>query len=166
MSLLAIGRANCVLTCLIVAIGLIASPTLATHHEQGETTAAATGAAELSVKRFMVFLPAKDLTLSKRFYLALGAELVDDGADYAEFKWANDRFIVRSEYQKDWAENFGVHVIVEDAAAFARRASELVASGDFPGVRVEGPRDEPWKYRVTYVWDPSGIELRFSQPMK
>ena len=162
MSLFPIGRRNRVLICLLVAIGLIASPTLATHHEQAE----ATDSSELSVKRFMVFLPAKDLALSKRFYLALGAELVDAGADYAEFKWADDRFILRSEYQKDWAENFGVHVIVEDAAAFARRARELVASGDFPGVRVEGPRDEPWKYRVTYVWDPSGIGLRFSQSLK
>jgi len=157
-----IDRRACALVCSLVALGLLASPTFATHHEQVETT----GTANLSVKRFMVFLPAKDLALSKRFYLALGAELVDDGADYAEYKWANDRFILRSEYQKDWAENFGVHVIVEDATAFARRASELVASGDFPGVRVEGPRDEPWKYRVTYIWDPSGIELRFSQPIK
>ena len=121
---------------------------------------------DLSVSRFMVFVPARDFALSKRFYLALGSELVDSGEDYAEFRWGEDRFIVRDEYQVQWAENFGVHVIVKDAAAFARWAAELVASGDFPGVRVEGPKDEPWGYRVTYVWDPSGISLRFSQSMK
>jgi len=160
-----IGRRNSAVICSLVAIGLLAMPTIAAHHEQAEHEEA--GAMEkLDVKRFMVFLPAKDLALSKQFYLAMGAEMVDDGADYTEFKWAEDRFILRSEYQKDWAENFGVHVIVEDAAAFARRAKELVASGKFPGVRVEGPRDEPWKYRVTYVWDPSGIGLRFSQSLK
>jgi catechol 2,3-dioxygenase-like lactoylglutathione lyase family enzyme len=131
--------------------------------------AAADGAAtgdELGVTRFMVFVPAKDFALSKRFYLALGSELVDEGADFAEFRWADDRFIVTNEYQAAWAENFKVHVIVKDAAAFARRASELAASGDFPGVRVEGPKEEPWGYRVTYVRDPSGVSLRFSEPIK
>ncbi len=134
------------------------------------TPAGADGAADVSddltVTSFMVFVPAKDFALSKRFYLALGSQLVDDGADYAEFHWGDDRFIVRDQYQAQWAENFGVHVIVKDAAAFARRASQLVATGDFPGVRVEGPKDEPWGYRVTYVWDPSGVSLRFSEPMK
>ena len=140
-------------------LGLFASPA-----ESQEAPAAADD--DLTVTRFMVFVPAKDFALSKRFYVELGAELVDDGADYAEFRWADDRFIVRDQYQAQWAEHFGVHVIVKDAAAFARRASELVASGEFPGVRVEGPRDEPWGYRVSYVWDPSGVSLRFSEPMK
>ncbi|MCP4906226.1 MAG: hypothetical protein GY910_14715 [bacterium] len=160
-----IGRRVSRLISPLMILILFALPTLATHHDErdGMTTGVAAG---LVVKRFMVFLPAKDLALSKRFYLAMGAELVDDGGDYAEFKWADDRFILRSETQNDWAENFGVHVIVEDAAAFARRAQELVASGNFPEVRVEGPRDEPWKYRVTYVWDPSGVGLRFSQSLK
>ena len=52
---------------------------------------ASEGADDLTVTRFMVFVPAKDFALSKRFYLALGAELVDDGADYAEFRWGDDR---------------------------------------------------------------------------
>ena len=123
------------------------------------------GTDDLTVTRFMVFVPARDFALSKRFYVALGAELVDDGADYAEFRWGDDRFIVRDQYQPQWAENFGVHVIVKDAAAFARRASALSASGEFSGVRVEGPKKEPWGYLVTYVWDPSGISLRFSEPI-
>ncbi len=130
--------------------------------------AAPAGAAEddLSVTTFMVFVPAKDFALSKRFYRALGSELVDDGADYAEFRWGDYRFIVSDEYQAQWAENFKVHVIVKDAAAFARRASQLAASGDFPGVTVEGPKEEPWGYKVTYVRDPSGVSLRFSEPNK
>ena len=121
---------------------------------------------DLTVTRFMVFVPAKDFELSKRFYVALGADLVDDGADYAEFRWGDDRFIVRDQYHPQWAENFGIHIIVKDADAFARRARALVASREFPGVRMEGPKDEPWRYRVTYVWDPSGVSLRFSEPMK
>ena len=119
---------------------------------------------DLAVKRFMVFVPAKDFALSKRFYRELGSKLVDDGADYAEFQWGQDRFILRDQYQKEWAERFAVHVIVSDAEAFARRAAELIATGDFPGVRVEGPRDEPWGYRVTYVRDPSGVGLHFAEP--
>ncbi len=145
----------------VLAFALLSTPAGA-HAADGDAAVSD----DLTVTRFMVFVPAKDFALSKRFYLALGSELVDDGADYAEFRWGDDRFIVRDQYQAQWAEHFGVHVIVKDATAFARRASELAASGDFPGVRVEGPREEPWGYRVTYVWDPSGVSLRFSQPMK
>ena len=57
-------------------------------------------------------------------------------------------------FSAQWAEHFGVHVIVKDAAACARRAAGLVDSGDFPGVRVERPKDEPWGCRVTCIWDP------------
>ncbi len=151
-----------------LAVGIFALPTLAEQPviPGANPDAAQEGPQNLTVKRFMVFVPSKDLALSRRFYLAMGADLVDDGADYSEFKWAEDRFILRPDYPSDWAENFGVHVIVEDAEAFARRARELVARGEFPGVRVTGPRDEPWQYRVTYVRDPSGVELRFSQSLK
>ena len=123
-------------------------------------------ASDLTVKRFMVFVPARDFALSKRFYLELGAKLVDDGQDYAEFQWGQDRFILRDQYQKEWAEQFAVHVIVSDAEAFARRVAELIASGDFSAARVEDPRDEPWGYRVTYVRDPSGVGLHFAEPRK
>jgi len=41
----------------------------------------------------------------------------------------------------------------------------VIAGGDYPGARVEGPRDESWGFRVTYVWDPSGVLLHFAEPL-
>jgi len=39
----------------------------------------------------------------------------------------------------------------------------VIASGDYPGAKVEGPREESWGFRVTYVWDPSGVLLHFAE---
>jgi hypothetical protein len=52
---------------------------------------------------------------------------------------------------------------VDDAAAWARHAQAVIESGDYPGARVEGPRDESWGFRVTYVWDPSQALLHFAE---
>lgn len=66
---------------------------------------------------------------------------------------------------REWAENFMVHVEVADADAWARHARAVLEAGAFAEARVEGPRTEPWGHRVAYVHDPSGVLLRFSQPL-
>ena len=55
----------------------------------------------------------------------------------------------------DWANNFMIHVEVGDADA----------AEPFGNAHVMATRTEPWGYRVTYVQDPSGVLLRFSQPL-
>jgi len=47
----------------------------------------------------------------------------------------------------------------------AEHARRRLAGGAFENARVEGPRNEPWGYQVTWVHDPSGVLLRFSQPL-
>ena len=56
-----------------------------------------------------------------------------------------------------------MHVRVDDAAARARHAQAVIASGGYPGAKVEGPREESWGLRTTYVWDPSGVLLHFAE---
>jgi hypothetical protein len=50
------------------------------------------------------FLPAKDFERSKRFYVALGFQLLLD-ADVAIFRAGRGEFLLQRYYQKDWAEN-------------------------------------------------------------
>lgn len=113
-----------------------------------------------------VFVPAKDFALSKRFYAALGFHPNWAEGDLAEFELFGHRFLLQNLYHPVWAEHFVLWVRVEDADAWARHASDVIGKGDFPGARVEGPRDESWGFRVTYVWDPSGVLLHFAEPLR
>ena len=112
-----------------------------------------------------VFVPAKDFALSKRFYAALGFHLNWEEGDLAEFEIWGTRFLPQNLYEPTWAGYFMMHVRVDDAAAWARHAQAVIASGDYPGTKVEGPRDESWGFRVTYVWDPSSVLLHFAEPL-
>jgi uncharacterized glyoxalase superfamily protein PhnB len=113
-----------------------------------------------------VFVPAKDFALSKRFYAALGFHLNWAEGDLAEFEIFGSRFLLQNLHHPIWAGHFVLWVRVEDADAWARHASEVIAKGDYPGARVQSPRDESWGFRVTYVWDPSGVLLHFAEPIR
>lgn len=112
-----------------------------------------------------VFVPAKDFALSKRFYLALGFTCNWENEGLAEIELAGSRLLLQNFFEPGWAGNFMIHVEVPDADAWARCAAGVLAGGDYTGARIEGPRNEPFGYRVTYVVDPSGVLLRFSQPL-
>ena len=110
-----------------------------------------------------VFVPAKDFALSKRFYAALGFHANWAEGDLAEFEIGGARFLLQNLYHPVWAGHFVLWVRVDDAAAWARHAESVIASGAYPGAKVEGPREESWGFRVSYVWDPSGVLLHFAE---
>jgi len=112
-----------------------------------------------------VFVPAKDFAASKRFYGALGFHANWEEGDLAEFEIGGVRFLLQNLYHPNWAGYFMLHIRVDDAAAWARHAHAVIASGAHPGTKVEGPRDESWGFRVTYVWDPSHVLLHFAEPL-
>jgi uncharacterized glyoxalase superfamily protein PhnB len=118
-----------------------------------------------SASDLKVFVPAKDFAVSKRFYAALGFHPNWEEGDLAEFEIAGTRFLLQNFFEPGWAGNFMIHVRVDDAAAWARHAHGVIASGDYPGTRVEGPREESSGFRVAYVWDPSGVLLHFAEPI-
>ena len=59
------------------------------------------------------FLPAKDFDTSKRFYEALGFEKTLDG-EVAIFMAGSGGFILQRYYQKEWAENFMMQIVVDE----------------------------------------------------
>jgi hypothetical protein len=69
------------------------------------------------------FLPAK-VDLSKRFYEALGFEKVLD-SEVAIFNAGSGGFILQRYYQKDWAENFMMQLIVDDLDAWWKHIEGL-----------------------------------------
>jgi catechol 2,3-dioxygenase-like lactoylglutathione lyase family enzyme len=94
-----------------------------------------------------VFVPAKDFALSKRFYAALGFRQNWEQGALAELELGGTMLLLQNYFQKDWAENFMVHVEVPDADAWARHVAGVLADGAFPEARVQGPRHEEWDTR-------------------
>ena len=108
------------------------------------------------------FLPAKDFELSKRFYETLGFEKVLDG-DVAIFNAASGGFILQRYYQKEWAENFMMQLMVDDLDAWWMHISALDLPQRFKVPPPRAPAMQPWGLRIAYVVDPSGVLWHIAQ---
>jgi hypothetical protein len=102
------------------------------------------------------FLPAKDHDLSKSFYEALGFPKVFDG-EVAIFAAGSGGFVLQRYYQKDWAENFMMQLMVDDLDAWWAHIVGLDLPGRFGVQPPRPPAMQPWGLRVAYVVDPSGV---------
>lgn len=108
------------------------------------------------------FVPAKDFERSKRFYEALGFEKLLD-ADVAIFRMGRGEFLLQSYYQKDWAENFMMQLMVDDLDAWWNYIQALDLAGRFGVELPKAPALQPWGLRVAYVTDPSGVLWHVAQ---
>lgn len=102
------------------------------------------------------FVPTKDFDLSKRFYEALGFEKLLDG-EVAIFGAASGGFILQRFYQKNWAENTMLQLMVDDLDQWWDHLSSLDLPGQFNVQAPKPPAMQPWGLRVAYVYDPSGV---------
>ena len=112
-----------------------------------------------------VFVPAMDFGQSIGFYDAMGWKINwradDDGL--AELELANCRFYLQNYYNEDWANNFMMHITVDDARARWQHASSVIAKGGYQYARLREPSEQSYGAIVTFVWDPSGVLLHFAQ---
>lgn len=102
------------------------------------------------------FLPAKDFDLSKRFYETLGFRKVLDG-EVAIFDAGSGGFILQRYYQKDWAENTMMQLMVDDLDAWWGHISGLDLVRTFGVQPPKPPMVQPWGLRVLFLFDPSGV---------
>ena len=108
------------------------------------------------------FLPARDFVASKQFYESLGFEKLVDG-EVAIFRAGSCEFILQNYYQKDWAENFMMQLVVEDLDAWWSHIESLDLPGQFGVPRPKQPAVQPWGLRIAYVVDPSGVLWHVTQ---
>lgn len=102
------------------------------------------------------FMPAKDFDLSKRFYETLGFVKVLD-SEVAIFNASSGGFILQRYYQKEWAENFMMQLMVDDLDAWWTHILTLDLVKQFGVVPPRAPAMQPWGLRIAYVFDPSGV---------
>jgi uncharacterized glyoxalase superfamily protein PhnB len=108
------------------------------------------------------FLPAKDFELSKRFYEALGFEKLLD-ADVAIFRMGQGVFLLQPYYQKDWAENFMLQLMVDDLDQWWAHIQSLDLPGRFGVAPPKAPAMQSWGLRIAYLFDPSGVLWHVAQ---
>jgi uncharacterized glyoxalase superfamily protein PhnB len=108
------------------------------------------------------FMPTKDFDLSKRFYEALGFEKVMDG-EVAIFNAGSGGFILQRYYDKGWAENFMMSIMVDDLDAWWSHIESLDLPGKFGVPAPKAPAMQPWGLRIAYVVDPVGVLWHFAQ---
>lgn len=89
------------------------------------------------------FVPARDFTLSKRFYQAFGFRLLHDGGDVAVMELGGFSF-PQQNFDVQAAEGMTVHLMVRDADAWWRELGTDTLVRDFgvtpPRVRPSSPR--------------------------
>jgi catechol 2,3-dioxygenase-like lactoylglutathione lyase family enzyme len=105
------------------------------------------------------FVPAKDLDLSKRFYVALGFEKVLD-SDVVVFRIGSSGFILS---QFDEAENFMMQLMVDDLDAWWIHIMGLELEREFGVPAPRAPETQPWGLRIAYLVDPSGVLWHVAQ---
>lgn len=113
-------------------------------------------------ERVRAFLPCKDFDTSRRFYEALGFEKVLD-SEVAIFNAGSGGFVLQRYFQKDWAENTMLQLMVDDLDAWWNHVSGLDLPGRFGVQAPKPPAMQPWGLRVSFVFDPSGVLLHICQ---
>jgi uncharacterized glyoxalase superfamily protein PhnB len=108
------------------------------------------------------FVPAQDFELSKRFYQDLGFTKASDSGGIAYFHHGNCAFLLQDYYDKNFAENLQMHLLVEDVQAWAQHVKDSGIVARY-GVRVTEPVKQPWAMIDFALTDPAGVCWRIAQ---
>ncbi|MBS2029099.1 MAG: VOC family protein [Deltaproteobacteria bacterium] len=103
------------------------------------------------------FVPAKDYTLAKQFYLDLGFTLNFGNDQISEFQVGGSRFFLQPFYLKEHAGNFMMSLLVDDADAWWAHIQKAGIPAKYPGIMAKAPAMQPWGVRVLYLSDPTGV---------
>jgi catechol 2,3-dioxygenase-like lactoylglutathione lyase family enzyme len=108
------------------------------------------------------FVPARDFALSKQFYQDLGFVLAWSSDDLAYLRHGNSTFLLQNLYNKTHADNFMMHLLVQDVDAWWRHVQTQGLIAKY-GLKAEPPADRPWGMRDFVIVDPTGVLWRIGQ---
>ena len=115
---------------------------------------------ELRTIEVKAYVPSRDFALSKQFYQDLGFELAWSSDDLAYLRRGTSSFLLQNFYNKEHADNFMMHLLVEDVESWWEHAHEVLLKY---GLKSEPPKDQPWGIRDFSFQDPSGVLWRIGQ---
>ncbi len=108
------------------------------------------------------FLPTKDFEQSKQFYLALGFEITLD-SEVAIFRAGQGGFLLQRHFQREWAENCMMQLMVDDLDAWWTHIESLDLPKRFGVPSPKAPALQPWGLRIAYIVDPAGVLWHVAQ---
>ncbi len=108
------------------------------------------------------YVPARDFELSKQFYQDLSFDLAWSSDTLAYFCHGDSSFLLQNFYIKEHADNFMMHLLVEDVEAWWRQVQAKGIASKY-GTFVEPPEDRDWGLRDFVIVDPSGVLWRIGQ---
>ena len=83
-----------------------------------------------------VFLPTRDLDQSIDFYSRMGWQVRFRDDSLALMELGASRIFLQKYYQKEWADNTMVHLVVDDAAGWHEVAERVKREGGARGLTV------------------------------
>ena len=103
------------------------------------------------------FVPAKDLEISKRFYIELGFQELWGNNEVCELELDGYRFLLQKFFVKEHAHNFMMSLTVEDADSWWEHISTTGLKEQYDLHMAKPPEVQPWGLRVLYLSDPTGV---------
>ncbi len=116
----------------------------------------------LSIVEIKAFVPARDFVRSKQFYADLGFTIVWSSDDLAYVRYGEASFLLQNFYVAAHADNFMMHMLVEDVEAWWDRVVAQALPAKY-GVFAEPPADRSWGLRDFPIADPAGVLWRIGQ---
>ena len=113
----------------------------------------------LTTVEIKAFVPARDFERSKQFYQDLGFTMPWSSDGLAYFHHGDSSFLLQNFYVKEHADNFMMHMLVEDADAWWQHIQTQGIAAKY-GVMVEPPEDRDWGIRDLILVDPTGVLWR------
>ena len=110
------------------------------------------------------FIPAKDFERSKNFYEDIGFTKASDSDGVAYFHHGDCSFLLQDFYEKVFAENLMMHLLVEDILSWHESVQNSGVVEKY-GVKVSEITEQPWGMLDFVLYDPSGVLWRFGQNM-
>ncbi|MEZ5919968.1 MAG: VOC family protein [Parvularculaceae bacterium] len=108
------------------------------------------------------FVPAKDFSLSKRFYTDLGFQIPWSDESLAYLHAGDASFLLQDFYRHEHAENFMMHMLVTDVESWWAHVIQSNLIKRY-GVTASPPEDRPWAIRDFTLTDPAGVLWRIGQ---
>jgi uncharacterized glyoxalase superfamily protein PhnB len=103
------------------------------------------------------FVPARNFALSRRFYAELGFVEKWHNDQVSEFEIDGFRFLLQNFFAEGLAENFMMHLHVQDGDAWWKRISDAALKEKYQLYMARPPALQPWGLRVLFISDPSGV---------
>ncbi|WP_417500020.1 VOC family protein [Methylophaga sp.] len=116
----------------------------------------------LNTVEIKAFIPAKDYDLSKAFYADVGFTQASDTAGVAYFYHGNCSFLLQNFYDQTLAENFMMHLLVEDVQSWHQHITKAGIADKYK-VEISAVTEQPWGMLDFVLYDPSGVLWRIAQ---